>query len=203
MASAFVLAKHALVSATLLAHPRSSASLSLAVDASSTHVGSVLQQLYKGLWEPLSFFSKKLSAAEMKYSTFDRELLAAYLSIRHFRFLLEGRSFQLWSDHKPLCSAIHRVSAPWSARQQRHLSYVAEFTSDLRYVPGDKNVVADAMSKPFPGTISLRRTLLPTSAATRLSAVELPPPLDFVEMLELQTSCPSLQDLLDNSMKFS
>ena len=89
MASAFVLAKHALVSTTLLAHPRSSASLSLAVDASSTHVGSVLQQLCKGSWEPLSFFSKKLSAAEMKYSTFDRELLAAYLSIRHFCFLLE------------------------------------------------------------------------------------------------------------------
>ena len=39
---------------------------------------------------PFAFFSKKLSSAESKYSTFNRELLAAYSSIRNFRFLLEG-----------------------------------------------------------------------------------------------------------------
>jgi hypothetical protein len=28
--------------------------------------------------------------AQIKYSAFDRELLAAYLAVQHFRFLLEG-----------------------------------------------------------------------------------------------------------------
>lgn len=82
----------------------------------------------------------------MRYSTFDRELLAAFLAIRHFRFLLEAREFQLWTDHKPLCLATSRVSPPWSARQQRHLSYITEFTSDLRDVPGAENIVAGALS---------------------------------------------------------
>jgi len=118
------------------------------VDASDSHVGGVLQQYQKGGWSPLAFFSKKLSPTQVKYSTFDRELLAAQSSIRHFRFLLEGRQFRLLTDHKPLVAAMLRVSPPWSARQQRHLSYIAEFTSDIRHTPGASNVVADALSRP-------------------------------------------------------
>jgi hypothetical protein len=81
-----------------------------------THVGGVLQQQVKGSWKPLGFFSRKLDSTESKYSTFDRELLACFQSIRHFRFLLEGRSFQLWTDIKPLVHAMHRVSPPWTPR---------------------------------------------------------------------------------------
>jgi hypothetical protein len=40
------------------------------------------------------------------------------------------------------------VSPPWSNRQQRHLSFLAEFTSDLRHTSGSSNVVADALSRP-------------------------------------------------------
>ena len=107
MNSTFVSAKQALASATNLVHPHHSAPLSLAVDASSTHVGAVLQQKEGRSWAPLSFFSKKLSPTKSNYFTFDRELLAAYLSIRHFRCLLEGRRFQLWTDLKSLFSSIH------------------------------------------------------------------------------------------------
>ena len=106
MNSVFVSAKQALASATNLVHSHHSAPLSLAVDASSTHIGAVLQQKEGRFWAPLSF-SRKLSPNESNYSIFDRELLADYLSIRHFRSLLEGRHFQVWTDHKPLCSAIH------------------------------------------------------------------------------------------------
>jgi cleavage and polyadenylation specificity factor subunit 1 len=52
---------------------------------------------------------KKLSKSEVNYSTFDRELLAAVLGIKHFRSRLEGRPFQLWTDHKSLIFALHRV----------------------------------------------------------------------------------------------
>jgi hypothetical protein len=65
-------------------------------------------------WRPLSFFSKKLDTAQLKYSVFDRELLAAYLSFRHFRYMLDGRKFHILSDHKPLTQALHRVSDPWT-----------------------------------------------------------------------------------------
>ncbi len=83
MDTAFQQAKAAVCQATRLCHPDPQASVSLAVDASESHVGAVLQQAEGTHWRPLAFFSKKLEAAQSKYSAFDRELLAAYLAVRH------------------------------------------------------------------------------------------------------------------------
>jgi hypothetical protein len=116
-------------------------------------------------WQPLSFFSAKLSPTEARYSAFDRELLAAYLAVRYFRFLLEAREFHILTDHKPLTYALHRVSEPWSARQQRQLSYLAEFTADMRHVAGKDNVVADALSRPAPESTQATST---ATASTRV-----------------------------------
>jgi cleavage and polyadenylation specificity factor subunit 1 len=132
MLNAFGESKKAIVAAVELAHPAAAAEIFLAVDASSSHVGAVLQQREAGRSaRPLVFFSAKLDAAQVKYSTFDRELLACYLAIRHFRWLLEGRQFYILSDHKPLCFALHRLSA-----------------AVVRHVAGVDNVVADALSHP-------------------------------------------------------
>jgi hypothetical protein len=60
-------------------------------------------------------------------STFDRELLAAHAAIKPFCHFCEGRAFQLWTDHKPLVTAISRVSALISPRQLRHLAFISEF----------------------------------------------------------------------------
>ena len=67
----------------VLTHPVPGAAISLAVNTSDSYVGAVLQQRLRGSWSPLAFFSKKLSSPESKYSAFDRELLAAYSSVRH------------------------------------------------------------------------------------------------------------------------
>jgi transposase InsO family protein len=122
----------------------------LVVDASDTHIGAVLQQRTAAGWKPLAFFSKKLWPTESRYSAFDRELWAVFSGIRHFRYLLEGRLFHVLTDHKPLTTALHRVSEPWSAKQQRQLSYIAEYTADVRHIAGKENLVADALSRPGP-----------------------------------------------------
>ena len=72
-----------------------SAPLNITCDASDFAVGGVLQQCIDNIWQPLSFFSKKLWPAETCYSAFDWELLAVYATIRHFRHNLEGRE-QHW-----------------------------------------------------------------------------------------------------------
>jgi hypothetical protein len=84
MQIAFDHAKALLASAVPLQHPHPHATLSLATDASDTHVGAVLQQKTDGCWLPLAFFSHKLSPTESRYSTFDRELLAAFQAVKHF-----------------------------------------------------------------------------------------------------------------------
>ena len=79
--------------ATLLVHPDLSAQLNITCEASDFAVGGVLQQYIDNVWQPLSFFSKRLSPAETRYSAFDCELLAVYATIRHFRHNLEGCNF--------------------------------------------------------------------------------------------------------------
>ena len=78
MEQAFNAAKTALAAATELEHPQADFPISLMVNASGTHVGAVLQHFRHLSRAPLSFFSKKLSPAETRYSAFNRELLAVY-----------------------------------------------------------------------------------------------------------------------------
>ena len=147
--------KAALANATMLTHPVPSAPIALTSDASDVAVGAVLEQWVGGAWQPLAFFSRQLRPPECKYSAFDRELLALYLAVRHFRNLLEGRTFTAFTDHKPLTFAMAKVSEPWSARQQRHLAYVSEFTTDIQHVAGKNNVVADCLSRAVVGAAHL------------------------------------------------
>jgi hypothetical protein len=51
--------------------------------------------------------------------------------------------FKVWTEHKPLVTAISCVSAPISPRQQRQLAFISEFNVQLLYLPGLKNVVSD------------------------------------------------------------
>jgi len=78
MLQSFTAAKQLLSNATLLAHPHPTAAISIATDASDAHIGGVLQQWRHGGWQPLSFYSAKLTPTQQNYSTFDRELQAAY-----------------------------------------------------------------------------------------------------------------------------
>ena len=151
---AFEESKSRLASSVQLAHPDPTASVTLTTDASDVAVGAVLSQ--GPAQEPLGFFSKKLSPAERKYSAFDKELLAIYMAICHFRPHLDGRHFPVFTDHKPLCGAVHS-SAERSPRQTRHLSFISEFTTDLRHLSGADNVVADALSRPSDVDISAGR----------------------------------------------
>ena len=107
-----------------------------------------MQQFLDGMWQPLSFFSKKLNPAETRYSAFDRELLVVYATIKHFRHNLEGRNFFVNTDHKPLTFVMSSVTERASLRQTRHLAFIAEFTTDIKYVKGETNFVADALSRP-------------------------------------------------------
>jgi transposase InsO family protein len=139
--------KQSISEAVLLQHYAPDAPLSIAVDASNTAVGAVIQQTRQGLWVPLAFFSKRLTPTETKYSTFGRELLAIYLAIKHFRHFVEGRNFTVYTDHKPLTHAIHSSSDKYSPRETRHLDYISQFTSDIRHISGMDNVVADTLSR--------------------------------------------------------
>ena len=99
MNDAFEASKSALATASLLVHPKHTAMTSITVNASYTAVGGALEQYINGQWQPFAFFSRNLKPAETRYSAFDRELLAMYLAVCHFRYFLEGRLFHIRDRH--------------------------------------------------------------------------------------------------------
>ncbi|KAK4474308.1 hypothetical protein MN116_000394 [Schistosoma mekongi] len=139
--------KHKLAQASTLTYPNSHYPLAIMVDASDKAVGGTLNQLVKNTWKPIAFFSKKLAPAETRYSTFGRELLAIYLTIKHFRHMLEGTEFTVYKDHKPLTNASRAKTDKYSPREVRHLDYISQFTSDIQHVKGEDNQAADALSR--------------------------------------------------------
>lgn len=162
--------KESLINVTLLSFPKPNSELCIATDASQTDDGAVLQQFNNNAWEPLAFFSKKLNPAQQNYSTFDRELTAVYLAVKHFQHFVEDQEFHILTDHQPLTTAL-KCKTNKSPRQERHMEYIAQFTNDIRYVKGSDNVVADALSRPDTDSIDfIKNNLLKLSKAQEIDS---------------------------------
>ncbi|GFV68708.1 integrase catalytic domain-containing protein [Trichonephila clavipes] len=97
-------------SPTMNKSPQSSFSLFAANNAKNSAYGGALRKIVDSELQPLAFFFRKLTSSEKSYSAYDRELLAIYSAIRHFRYMLEARDFTVFTDHKPLTYAFRQKS---------------------------------------------------------------------------------------------
>ena len=147
--SAFNDMKENLINVSTLAHPTPGIrELQLVTDSSQYAVGAVLHQIIDKKAIPIGFYSSKLTETQRKYSTYDRELLAAYKSVLHFKHQIEGCNTTLFTDHRPLESAFKSTRPAKSDRQQRYLSLLTEYIVDVQFIKGQDNVVADCLSRP-------------------------------------------------------
>ncbi len=106
----------------------------------------LLVQCYNSKWmKPISYFSRKLKSTETRYSMFDKELLAVYLSIKHFQYYVEGCKFYIMTDYKPITYSLFCNPTRYSPRQARQLEFISQLKSDIRHVHGRDNPVADAL----------------------------------------------------------
>ncbi|GFV68591.1 transposon Tf2-8 polyprotein [Trichonephila clavipes] len=110
-------------------------------------IGGALHEAVDSELQPLAFFSRKLTSSEKSYSAYDRELLAIYSAIRHFRYMLETRDFTVFTDHKPLIYAFRQKSDKCSPRQIRQLDFISQFTTNIVHIPGSDNIAADVLSR--------------------------------------------------------
>lgn len=142
---AFQNLKEILTSTPILRFPDFSKKFRLSCDASGIAIGSVLMQKYSDGWHPVAFGSKNLSDGEKRYSTIDRELLAIQWSVSHFRSLLLGHNFEVFTDHKPILGLFNSKNP--TSRQQRLMYKLSEYSFELKYCPGKENLCADALSR--------------------------------------------------------
>lgn len=179
--AAFAATKSTIADSTMLHFHRADAPLSVQTDASDRAIGAVLQQFVNNAWQPLAFFSRALEPAQQKYSTFDRELLAVVKAIKYFQYMLEGRAFTVFTDHRPLTTAMDAKTEK-SPRQTRHLEFISQFTTDIQYVKGDANAAADALSR------------------FNMSAIDsVEPPWSIQELADEQKNDPELKTLTPSS----
>ena len=99
--------------------------------------------------------------------------------------MLEGRPFYVYTDHKPLIYAFNAKPDRYSPREIRQLDFISQYTTDLRHVKGQDNVVADILSRP------------------NVSALHTDTRIDFALLGEAQKSDPELQALLKSETKTS
>lgn len=149
LTTAFEQCKQAIKDACTLAHPNANAQTVMMTDASDTAIGAALQQEGEHGLEPLGFFSRSLTTTQKNYATYDKELLAIYQAVKHYRHIIEGRNLIIYTDHKPLIYALKKCvnSKNETPRRIRQLAYISEFCTDIRHVSGEENPVADYLSR--------------------------------------------------------
>ena len=133
--------KYALTHAPCLALPDFTKKFQIESDASGFGIGAVLMQERR----PVAYFSRKLSSAETRYSTSDKELLAAFCAVIHYRIYVQGRVFDLITDHKPNTGTFRtmtRMQIKWTG----YLASFGEENINFIYQPGRTNV-ADPLSR--------------------------------------------------------
>ncbi|GFO11461.1 retrovirus-related pol polyprotein from transposon 17.6 [Plakobranchus ocellatus] len=114
-------------------------------DASDYGIGAVLLQMRSGKLMPRHFASRKLLPREQNYSTIERETLAIVYAVSAFYKFLAFRHFELQCDHRPI--SFLKKGKVRNSRLMRWALALQEFSFSITYIPGGKNVHADALSR--------------------------------------------------------
>jgi len=120
---AFKAAKAMLTAENLLIHYDPNLPIVVHTDASPYGLGGVLSHLTNdGSERPVAYVSRTLSVHERNYAHIEKEGLAVVYTVKKFHQYLYGRSFDVFTDHKPLLGLLgeHKpISETAAARIQR------------------------------------------------------------------------------------
>ncbi len=108
-------------------------------DASTMQLGAVTTQGNR----PISFFSRKLSVTQTKYSVTEIKLLAIVETLKEFQGMLWGQTIKVYTDHKNLTQDALGLT---SDRVYCWQLLLEEFAPEIVYIKGIHNMVADAIS---------------------------------------------------------
>jgi len=122
----------------LLAYPNFNEPFTIHTDASDYQLGAVIAQNN----QPIAYYSRKLTPAQRRYTTTERELLAIVETLKEFRNILLGQRITVYTDHKNLTYKNFTTD-----RVMRWRLILEEYSPNLIYLAGEKNIVADGLSR--------------------------------------------------------
>jgi hypothetical protein len=133
----------------------------LICDASDVGLGSWIGQGTLDSIRPACFHSRKFNPAQLRYPTFQKELLAIIDSLHFFEAQLRGNKFVILTDHKPLLTFTQRT--PDSQKLRRWQDFLMTFDCHIEHTAGKDNHIADALSRmhKYPGITTTEDDFIP------------------------------------------
>jgi hypothetical protein len=142
---AFNTLKKLLTSAPIIMAPDWSLLFELMCDASDFALGAVLGQRINKVPHAIYYASRTLNYAQLNYSTTEKELLVIIFALEKFRSYLIGSKVILFTNHAALRYLFGKKDA--NPRLTRWVLLLKEFDLEIRDKKGNKNVVADHLSR--------------------------------------------------------
>ncbi|KAJ9545153.1 hypothetical protein OSB04_024860 [Centaurea solstitialis] len=138
---AFQLLKHKLCNTPILALPEGTDNFVVYCDASHQGMGCVLMQNEK----VIAYASRQLKIHEKNYTSHDLELGAVVFALKIWRHYLYGTKCTIFTDHKSRQHILDQKML--NMRQRRWVELLNDYDCEIKYHPGQANVVADALSR--------------------------------------------------------
>ena len=125
----------------------------LVTDASHLHgLGFLLMQSSEGPTKPdriIQCGSRVLTLCESNYATIELEMLAVQWGMEKCQFYLKGmENFTVATDHHPLIGIFRKsISDLTNPRLARMRERMMEFSFEITWLEGKKNIIADVFSR--------------------------------------------------------
>jgi len=145
---AFETLKQTFTEAPVLKIPNPERKFYVETDASNFAMGAVLSQKDENeKLHPCAFISKAFKNAELRYTIYDRELLAVVFALKEWRhYLMSAKEpFTIYTDHINL--KFPRKPQELSPRQIRWNEFLSKFNYKIIYRKGSENKKADLLSR--------------------------------------------------------
>ena len=126
----------------MLAFPNFAKKFTLHTDTSALQLGAVIIQEDK----PIAFYSRKLTDTQKRYGVGEIELLSVVETLKEFRSILLGQKIEIYTDHLNNVNLTPNNKLGFN-RIQRWRWLLEEFGPEFKYLPGERNRVADALAR--------------------------------------------------------
>ncbi|GAA6083154.1 uncharacterized protein LOC114135451 [Tachysurus ichikawai] len=190
--NAFERLKDALQKAPVLIPPDPSRPFKVQTDACNIGLGAVLTQESDQGERVIAYASRLLHGAEKSYSVSEKECLAVVWTVEKWQKYLEGRRFQIITDHAALVWVFNHPRT--TSKLMRWAIQLQGLDFTVQYRKGRCNVVPDSLSRALPG-----EDIPSPMAVCNAQDVGKDLPIDWEELGKFQKADPVLQELWDKA----
>ena len=135
--NSFTALKVAMATTPVLRLPDFEKQFVVTIDVSDIAAGAILEQDFGSGLQPVAFASHKLNSTEIRYSTYEQELLGIVWAIAQWKHYFQGPDpIIMQMDHAPLRYLPNQTSV--NSRIWRWLSILQGYNVEIRHIPGKK-----------------------------------------------------------------